>query len=282
MGTKWSVVIDTPDTPVELKEQILQATHEFEKRFSRFIEGSETTAFRFAEPGKYLVSDEFAELLAIAKRLRHLTGGQFDPAVGGLMEAVGYDQAYSFVQKHDTIASWIIPSWDINEHTKQLTLEGSVIFDLGGFAKGYWIDRISQMLLVGGYVHHLVDGGGDMMATTKANGEGWRIAIEWPGKVDTAIGETILANKGFAASDVVRRSWGEWHHIVSPTQKRPTEDLIGAVAIAQTACAADQMTSALLLTPSDMHSPIAPILRADFLLIDRTNKIRLSTHFSLL
>lgn len=279
LGTGWHIDIDAENIPVTLESEMKQLTDQFGQQQSRFINTSEATSFRDKKAGIYTVSPTLATLLNASQQLRHLTNGGFDPAVATLLEEVGYDAEYRLSQapnRHEV--KWRRPEWSI--HGDQLSIDGPVVFDIGGIGKGYWIDQLSEYLIAQGFPYHLVDGGGDMKATTKKDGSGWNIAIEWPGKPDTAIGQVELKNQGFAASDTFRRRWKQWHHLIHAQQLQPVEHLAGAVATAPTAFLADQCTSALFFSTEKNYSYCAQQLHSEYLIIHPDDAVLMSRHWS--
>ena len=96
--------------------------------------------------------------------------------------------------RHSDISEFVLPKWELRGQV--LWLDGPVVFDLGGMGEGYCIDRVADILETSGYAHYLVDGGGDIYATTKRDGGEWRVALEYPGKADTAAGMVLLKNEG--------------------------------------------------------------------------------------
>lgn len=290
IGTVWHLLIDdalSSPVPESLWQLILAKTDQFDRQFSRFIEGSEVTAFRHSSAGTFSISAELTKLLVAADHLRTLTYGTHDPAVGTLLEAAGYNQSYDFQPNTQAISDWRLPIWSVDPDTKTISIDGPVVFDIGGTGKGYWIDRVSQIITTAGYPHHLVDGGGDMMATTKADGSGWFIALEWPGRPDTALGSVTLKNQGLAASDTLRRSWAtknttnaeNWHHLLDIQQKKAVNSLLGCTAIAKNAWVADQVTAALSLVPAPEYPRIATALHGEYLVLETTSKAHLSPNW---
>lgn len=261
MGTGWSVLVDASDFKSESKQAILDYTADFDRRFSRFLPDSEANAFRDAVAGTYRISAEFASMLSAAEHLREVTDGHFDAAVGGLLERAGYGKKTS--QNSESPQHYVMPKWSLNE--RDLTIDGSVVFDIGGIGKGYAIDGIAELLRKEGYGCFLVDGGGDMYATQKKDGAPWNIAVEYPGKPDTAAGTAQLENRGLAVSDVFRRRWGAWHHIVDPLSKAPVHAIIGCTALAPSAREADCATSALFLAEGARYGDIQNEFRAEYL-----------------
>ncbi len=260
LGTAWSVVIDAPSVPDSLSQSVIEYARDFESRFSRFQPGSEVNAFREAEAGTYPISSEFTRLLARAAELRTLTGSVYDPAVGGVLESAGYGGQSGLTP---VLYGDRLPGWSISGET--VTIDGPVAFDLGGIGKGYCIDRIADIIRSAGYDHFIVDGGGDMYGTTKADGRPWRVAIEYPGRPDTAAGVVELSGQGLAVSDSFRRRWGKWHHLVDPNARQSVEAVIGAAAVAPDAWSADCMTSGLFFASPERYGEVAIALQASYL-----------------
>lgn len=265
LGTKWSVSLDGDALTDREKETVLNYISGFERRFSRFLPDSEVNAFRNVSAGKYEISEEFSVLLGAADRLRALTEGVYDPAVAGLLERAGYDASYAMEPRGDA-HEFVLPKWSLSGRT--LILEGPAAFDLGGTAKGYCIDEVAALLVRLGRAHFIVDGGGDMRASSKKDGSSWKVAIQYPGKPDTAAGIVDLKERGIAVSDSFRRRWGKWHHIVHPHQKRAIERIIGAVAVVPSAWQADCMTSALYLARQDTYAAAAREYGAEYLVFN--------------
>lgn len=286
LGTAWSITVDQADFVSEAEkptdafwQQVVELTAEFERRFSRFKEGSETRQFISAKKGDYSISPEMKALLTIADQLRTLTDGAYDPAVGGLMEAAGYTPDYRLQPNVDQLNTWHLPVWSIDPSRSMLTIDGPLLFDFGGMGKGYWIDQLSQFLSSNNFLHHVVEGGGDMMATTKADGSSWNVAIEYPGKTDMALGTYQLKNQGLAASDVFRRKWGKWHHFVDVTLKQPTQHISGCVAVSSSAWKADQITSILALTNPDSFSQLVEKIGGEYVVLLADGQARVSSNW---
>ncbi|MDO8576396.1 MAG: FAD:protein FMN transferase [bacterium] len=262
IGTSWCILVDGTELREDVRSHILDYVRVFNERFSRFLNDSEACAFKKATAGGYQISEEFAALLARADELRTLTHGLYDPAVGGLLDQAGYDAAYTMVPRPG-VAEFVLPEWEIRGRT--LSIDGPAVFDLGGMGKGYCIDRIAEILSGHGYPYYLVDGGGDMYGTSKQSGEPWRVALEYPGKPDTAAGMVLLKNEGIAVSDTFRRRWGGWHHIVHPFSRLPVEEVLGVAAVAPTAWDADCATSALFFTDACEYAAVGKSLNAKYL-----------------
>lgn len=277
IGTSWCVLVDGTELREDVRSDILDYMRVFNERFSRFLNDSEACAFKAATAGEYQISEEFATLLTRANELRSLTRGLYDPAVGGLLEEAGYDAAYSMAPRPG-VAEFVLPEWSIRGRT--LSIDGSVVFDLGGMGKGYCIDRIAGILAGHGYPYYLVDGGGDMYGTSKQAGEPWRVALEYPGRADTAAGMVLLKNEGLAVSDTFRRRWGRWHHIVHPFSRVPVENVLGVAAVAPTAWDADCATSALFFAEPGEYAAVGKSFNAKYLVFRSDGTTVVSTDWA--
>ncbi len=277
LGTEWSIVVDHDTFGDEDKKAILEAIATFENRFSRFRMESEVNAFRTASAGTYEISEEFSRLLHRARELQHLTKGVYDPALGRLLEQAGYDASYRLTAD-DEVATFQLPVWSIVG--RDLTIDGPVVFDFGGIGKGYCIDRVSLHLQRLGYEYFLVEGGGDMYGTTKRDGTPYRVALEWPGKVDTAFGILALDHQGVAVSDSFKRRWQKgWHHIIDPHTKKPIEAILGCTAVAPNAFAADCMTSGLFLSSPKSYQSLSDALEAEFVVFKADGTAQVSKNW---
>jgi len=273
LGTGWTVLIDGDVIRPEVKNDILVYTQTFEKRFSRFLPGSEVNAFRTSEAGEYILSSDFLLLLETADRLRSFTRGKYDPAVATVLEDVGYGarQGLSSLARE---GKNIFPQWSLCEG--KLIIDGPIAFDLGGIGKGYCIDGVASLLRSAGYKYFLVEGGGDMVATTKADGNFFRVAVEYPGKPDTASSIVHLVNQGIAVSDIFRRRFGKWHHLIDPHEKVVVKNIIGCTAVTPNAFFADCMTSGLFFAPTEQYEALAEAFEASYIVFYEDGTARIS------
>ncbi|MFZ2187560.1 MAG: FAD:protein FMN transferase [Candidatus Moraniibacteriota bacterium] len=273
LGTEWSVTVDGQPLRDQAQAAILRFVQEFEARFSRFLPGSEVNTFRESPAGDFMLSREFALLLATADRLRVLTNGAYDPAVASALEDAGYGAQYGLKPLAKSEGARV-PGWSLAGD--RLTIEGPIAFDLGGIGKGYCIDRVAEIVKRFGYNYFLVDGGGDMTATTKADGSTWRIAVEYPGKPDTAASIVNLSNQGIAVSDSFRRRFGKGHHLIDAQKRKPVEKIIGCAAVARDAWAADCMTSGLFFAPPENYHALAQEFEASYIVFQNDGTAKVS------
>lgn len=110
-----------------------------QRKLSRFDEASDIARFAaLPAGGRIEISDDSAQVLALAAELQRRSGGLFDISLGS-----GPDQ------------------WRCDGATLHKLAEG-VCLDLGGIAKGHAVDRAVQALQSGGAKAGWVNAGGDL------------------------------------------------------------------------------------------------------------------------
>ncbi len=218
---------------------------ESERRFSRFREDSELSALNRAD-GPLVVSPRLFDLLWRARRYVELTDGLFDPTVGGLLSALGYDRSFapgaldrSQPARPPPAARFV--DVVLERETRTVRRPQHVQIDLGGFAKGYTVDRAAAQLGESGSI----DAGGDAVTRGSApDGDEWLVDIEDPRDPRGTIATLALANAAVATSAPNRRRWRAGadfaHHLIDPRTGRPsTADLLQATVLAPSAEVAD-------------------------------------------
>lgn len=218
----------------------------FNERYSRFRADSWISKLNrdriFKDP-----DEEFCFILNYGKKLYTESEGVFNLLIGHIIEARGYDATYSFraVDGAD-MPSTCNPLTDLSISKEEISLIcGNV--DIGGYGKGYLVDKLSNDLKQHDVNHFLINGGGDMYATSDKNGEAIKIYLEHPTEDGTYLLETSLQNQGFAASSPFKRTWNHegktYTHIISDTHVPE----IATFVKAKTAVDADAFATASLL-----------------------------------
>ena len=281
LGTHWLVEIFdavTEEKADETYRLISFFLSEFEAKYSRFKHNSIISTINrtkiFNRPDPTTIS-----LLTFGKEMYQETGGIFNLLIGEYLTARGYDTVYSFTPKAEPE---ILPSplSDLSINSEYITLQAGLI-DLGGYGKGFLIDRLAEYLQELGFRYFLINGGGDMYATSD-HGEPVTIYLEHPIHTDTYIKEITIIDQGFAASSTHKRRWKvtgqEYSHIVdtknnvAPTtpvdggeaQIDHNPDTLGIYTKAPTAVLADVWSTTFLLSDPKNHTIALEKSQIDF------------------
>lgn len=134
------------------------------------------------------VSPELAMLLADAARVSAASDGLFNPAIGGLIQAWGFhaddfkaalpDQGKITIllKAHPRMEDLVFAGGRVSSRNPTVQL------DLGGYAKGYALDRAAALLKQQGIHNALVNIGGNVLALGKHGEREWRVGIQHPRK----------------------------------------------------------------------------------------------------
>ena len=212
---------------------------------SRFRADSDLTSVNDALAQRVRLSPLLCEVLAAADKLRLLTGGLVDPAVGGDVIRWGYDRTYEEVEDcaAPSEARCTNRSWSIRDGW--LVRGVDLRLDLGGVAKGWAADRAVETGLAS-----IVSAGGDVRS---ANPDAI-IRILDPD--EEVVGTVPLGRGALATSSVARRRWrtgGQTaNHIIDPRNGSPAVGpIVSATVVARTAVEAEAGAKAMLLHGTD-------------------------------
>lgn len=245
LGTSWFIECFEPTDEQAIATLVQSELEEFEAIFSRFRSDSLlsqlNTIGHLSNPPPLVLS-----VLNDALRYYTETNGVFNIAVGERLSSLGYDASYSFSPQATLPAVPALPAV-LTVTESAIILSGGAL-DIGGFGKGVAIDLVAKRLTQElGLTEFLINGGGDLFATTEA-GMGVTIALAHPTTARETIGAVTVQNCGFAASSPHLRTWpgreeGAPHnHLMSANQ-------VSSYVIAPTAAAADVWATTLAIAP---------------------------------
>lgn len=239
--------------------EVEEMFQEVESRLSRFRDDSElcrlnAVAGRGAVPISPLLCRVLAQALAAARQ----TDGIFDPTLLPQLRQAGYDRSFELLDESNgdspappsngNRAGWQQIRLDPANGTVELP--AGVAVDLGGIAKGWTVDRASELLADWG--PSLVDAGGDMRASGLPGGEWWPITVEDPFHPAMDLLTLGLDNCAVATSSIGKRNWlhngQRLHHLIDPrTGTSSTSDLHTVSVLAPSAMEAEVAAKTALL-----------------------------------
>lgn len=188
------------------------------------------------------VSDDTYEVIEKAVYYGNISKGSFDITIGPLASLwnIGKENARLPEQSEIDAALSHVDyskiSLNPDEHTVFLENSGMML-DLGGIAKGYAADALSEMFNQEGIEHAIINLGGNIYAHgPKPDGENWRIGIQNPeAERNDYIGVASVKNKSVVTSGIYERYFESggtsYHHILSPFDGYPFENNLSAVSI---------------------------------------------------
>jgi thiamine biosynthesis lipoprotein len=188
------------------------------------------------------VSPETFYVINKGKYYSRLSNGAFDISIGPLVKLWGIGSDHACVPSKEEIKlnkqyiNYKNVILDKSTNSVQLNHEG-MILDLGGIAKGYAADIISEYLRTKKIENAIVNLGGNIYALgCKPGADFWNIGIQNPIEPRGAyVGIVHVVNKSIVTSGIYERFLIEdgirYHHILSPFTGYPIENELASVSI---------------------------------------------------
>ena len=230
--------------------------HEIEKCCTRFDESSELLRLCSRVGEAVEVSAMLFEAVKFALMLAEESGGAFDPTVGRVMEARGFNREYrTGTTVHTALAGDVsYRNVQLDPEERTITLLRPLTLDLGAVAKGLAVDMAAHELTP--FRDFAIDAGGDLyLGGSNPEGEPWRVGIRHPRREDELIASLRVSNQAVCTSgDYERRIPGappvNAAHILDPRSGSPSDTVASATVVASGAMLADALaTAAFVLGP---------------------------------
>ena len=294
MGTYWIVktLHDSPNLREEIQNELddinaKMSTYQPQTELSQFNSHTQTTPFP--------LSDKTMEVIQSAQIVSEQSSGAFDITIKPLVDLWGFGSNKSTEppsEEQRTLAMEKVgyTTFSINNNTIQKK-HPELEIDLSAIAKGYAVDRVSQLLEEKGHTAYMVDIGGEIKAKGKnAKERYWRIGIETPDAQRGAYTDIIeLRNMAIATSGDYRNYYEQdgkriSHTIDARTGIPITHNLASVSVLHTSAMMADAWATALNVVGPNEAIQLAKQYNLNVMLIVRNKKneheIQYSNHFT--
>jgi thiamine biosynthesis lipoprotein len=298
MGTivNVDVVVPPDDAAAEARadracERALAQFDDVESACSRFDERSELRRLCERVGSPVRVSPLLFETLAFAIAVAEASGGAFDPTVGRVMAARGFNREHRTgvvaVSETDVATDISFRDIELDAAARTISLRRPLLLDLGAVAKGLAIDLAARELRCD-CEDFAIDAGGDLYAAGRnLSCEPWAIGIRHPRQADAVIDVVRLSGAAVCTSgDYERRSpIDDGSHLVDGRRRgeRHALDAMASVTvIAASAMVADALATAAFALGADEGRAFLEAQGVDGLLVssslDRTETSGFSAH----
>jgi thiamine biosynthesis lipoprotein len=197
----------------------------------------------FARREKHTVSPELAAILVAATRLAEQSDETFDPAIGKLVRLWGFHaDEFKPVRPDPKEVERVA---EAKARMSDITIAGNetasgnpaVQVDLGGYAKGYALDRAAQILKTRGVKNALVNIGGNIIALGEHGNRPWRVGIQDPRKPGPIATLDLYDGEAIGTSGDYQRYFEldgkRYCHVIDPRTGYPVQGVRAATVIAQ-------------------------------------------------
>jgi thiamine biosynthesis lipoprotein len=242
-GTVVEVSIhgQSPERADALAREVLREFDRLHHKYHSWQPSMLTALNTAIERGEPFVADaEMVGLLQSATVLAERSDNLFNPAIGHLIRLWGF-QAGEFAPRAAPPAQ--IRHWvQANPRLSDLRYDGvtvtstnkAVMIDLGGYAKGYALDRAALILRRAGVKAALVNVGGNVLAIGRPGDKPWTVGIQDPRGTGAVATVALHDNEAVGTSGDYQRYFmmkGKRHaHIIDPRSGQ-TVDLVASVTV---------------------------------------------------
>lgn len=234
------------------------------------------------------IDDELATMLQDATTWSVRSGGKFNPAIGHLIQQWGFQRdEFTPVKIDETAIQRLVAAKPLMtdiviDNHKAYSRNPAVKLDLGGYAKGYALDRAADYLRSQGVRNALVNIGGNIIALGKHGDKAWRVGIQHP-RAPGPIA-TLDLDDGWAigtSGDYQRYfelNGKRYCHIIDPATGYPGDQMQSVTVLippaANSGVISDVASKPIFLAPADQRASVANHMGIDdVMLIDASGKI---------
>jgi thiamine biosynthesis lipoprotein len=270
MNTDVFLAAEDSSRALQGLEDARNLIEESERRFSRFLPDSEVSALNAASGRWHSVSSDLMEMLQQAQAFSAETRGLFDPSILTDLKRVGYDRSMDEIRRkgassgYDGTAS---PSTrrkftevELDEQRYRVRLPIGMEIDLGGFAKGWIVEKAARALRACTTACAVSAGGDIVFEGVPADGSQWHVYIEDPYDADKKVGELHMGAGAVVTSSVAKRRWLqggiERHHLIDPRTGEPAQTTWLSVTVAAPWIATAEVYAKALLIGGELEAPL--------------------------
>jgi FAD:protein FMN transferase len=230
-------------------QEVFSELDRLEQEYSRFIKNSDISRINNLTVGESTrISPDTFECLVECANLYGKTNGAFDITIGSLMKC--------WLDRNKSLRN---PSKEEIDSAKQKTgffhlqldetdfsvtmVSGPVLLDLGGFGKGFVVDRMAELLIEWSLTKFLIHGGkSSVLAGHAPDGEkGWQVTITNPFS-NQIIEEIWIKNQAMSGSGLQKG-----YHIIDPRTGLPVKKNRATWTFSLRASICDGLSTAFLI-----------------------------------
>jgi len=261
LGTTYKVIYISENPEPNVKKSIDSIFNVINQSLSTYIESSDISKINQGiESVK--VDEHFVNVFNKSKEIWNLTDGFFDPTIGIITKAYGLGPIDDNIQKINIDSLLSFTGFEkVSLINNLIVKEKKEIFlDFNAIAKGYCVDIISKLFKDKKINNHLVEIGGEMVASGKnlVSNEFWRVGITNPVNPNSKnfFKKILLNNSALASSGNYRKfiidefSGEKIVHTINPKNGKAYEtNVLGSSVIAKDCITADAYATAFMAMP---------------------------------
>ena len=228
------------------KQSVLSVMHEFQ-RLHDLLHAWQPSALSelnvaFAKGESSEAASELSSILMDAVQLSAQSDGLFNPAIGGMVKLWGFhanefkptlpdeNKLAALVSAHPQMSDIYFPVNPFPNSGKGERIGSRNIvvqLDLGGYAKGYALDRAATLLKQQGIRNALINIGGNVLALGMHGSRSWRVGIQHPRQPGPIATLELHDDEAIGTSGDYQRYFmvdnKRYCHLIDPRNGRPVQ-----------------------------------------------------------
>ncbi|WP_321344602.1 FAD:protein FMN transferase [Breoghania sp.] len=286
MGTRWSAVVHAaPEFDPALAEVYFsRAVGEVNSQMSAWDRESDLMRLNRAPAGVWVaVPEHLLRVLETGIEIGRISCGAFDIGMGDAINAWGFcadeadpDKIRAALKADRRPAHEVL---EVDRAAGRVRKHGPQALDLGGIAKGYGVDRLTETARSLDVAHGLFSIDGEVRALgTRPDGNPWAIAIEQPDYDRRTTHSVLTICDTAVATSGDYRHWVEvggkrLSHTMDPARGAPLARHAASVTVTAPTCmAADAWATAFMVMGQEEARPIADRLGLSVLFLNRDDE----------
>lgn len=265
MGTIIEVQVRNPESEDKANNAISAAFDEAERinqKYSTYIEDNLMAKLNNPKAKSIKVDKETFKLLKKCDTLNKLTNGGFDPAVGNLIDLLGFEKQNPKLPSDDSVKAALKKVGWKNIELRENNIyvkEKPVKLNFGAVAKGYAVDRAYEIMQSKGIEEFLINLGGEI----KAKGT-WSVGVQHPREQGKVYETLEVTGRAVATSGDYEQYFEEdkkrYTHILNPVTGYPADKVQSVTIVGDEVLTADALTTGFFVLEPEKSIEITETL----------------------
>jgi thiamine biosynthesis lipoprotein len=289
-----SIYGETEDKAHAVTSDILQDFQRLHHQYHAWQSDSELSKLNqsfVAGKTPFAISPELIQMLTQAQVLSKQSEGLFNPSIGGLIGAWGFQRdEFTPTEINDAAIQKLVLA---NPKMSDIVIKGNTAFstnpavklDLGGYAKGYALDLALNELQKQGVKNALVNIGGNIIALGQHGDKPWRVGIQHPRQPKPMATVDLLSGWAIGTSGDYQRYFElggkRYCHIIDPRNGYPAQATQAVTVLLppskQAGVLSDVTSKPIFLSAPDQRAHAAKTMGVDnYLVVNADGEVSLS------
>lgn len=251
--------------------------------FSTYMNNNPMWQLNNTDADEIIVNNEMFNMLKRCDEIWKITDGAFDPAIGNLIDIIGFEKGSPKLPTQAQINDALKKVGWKNVQLKEgniIIKPKSVKISFNAIVPGYAADKVANILSNFGIKEYLINVGGEVFA----RGENWKIGIQHPRKQNELLGAIKINGLGVSTSgdyeQYFKKNGKRFSHLINPLTGYPANECEAVTIIAKETLLADALSTGIfILGPEKGMELIERLDGVEGIIVDTSGTVYQSSGF---